>query len=282
MYYPGYTGGKFFTNCLALSKHAVVQDSFLAEADIILSENFSTANLIDYVSKKYNELAGSDWPLFDQLYQITPKHICYDEICSYSVRISKINKLWSIYKKLTPNSSYYDFKRELSCISLPRDQTLMKNWRDYEFGCGDFFGVDYTDKTEKEIRSTPHNNIINLCIERSKNFFLVAHDYSSSIQKLSVWKNATVIEFQNYIKFHDIAKTLKYGNRLTPLTHSYENSIKFDVDVNYFDETKFIGQIKGIYEILNYDDFNESNLRIFYKKYMELHKIKKDFSYEKL
>lgn len=210
MYYPRYAGGKFLSNCLALSRHAVFSDCDLAKTELSNVE-------VDY----HEKLSGA-------------------------------------------------------MSTLPSDSSQMHAWGCYEHSCLDFFGISnefYDTRSIDQIKSMQFNYVItDLSTQHDKCFFLVSHDINNLKNMLNVWPNATVIELTNHTKFQTLARNLKKSDCIYADVETFNNSVKFDVS-SYFDKSRFFKNLKNLYGQLNFTDFPQQQIEIYYDAYAKLHGI---------
>jgi hypothetical protein len=236
--FPRFAGGKFISNCLALSKYAVPQDATVG---------------------------------------------------SY----------------LLDNPEDYDYRVKQLTTTLPPSTAEMRNWiNKYEFG----------DKQQEPILDRLSNNNLN--------FFLMAHQPTSTIELLERWPNAKVIVLTNFRRFSDISyKHKNNGETINSVSGNYciekynvlkgddwptwdefnvakfnvnnlnnlpdtivdemsefyvsnqinTSTIGLDIDSCIFDRFKFLSSIEDLYNQLGYTDFNPKLVSNFWQQYINLH-----------
>ena len=271
LYYPGFAGGKFLSNCLALSQFAVVQDPYLAELDLKFHDADFKQALDVTARSNYDKVALSDWPSYDDLINNIESIDIKKFETNFDFRVA-IRTIRTLYC-----STYYTFKKRAVMHSLPPD-AFMHNWEKYEYGCKQFFGVNSFDYAHNAqlIESNVFNSVVPLISNSNRNFFIVTHDCSILEGILKKWPNAQIIQLINSIEFRKLASKLK---QLEPIQtyefdNIYKNAITFDVDSTYFNRNMFLSAMKNLYGVLGYNDFNvDDNLLEFYKAYMLLHDI---------
>lgn len=224
--YPKYVGGKFISNCLALSKHCVVQEKTLAEKDLSFTST---------------------------------------------------------------DENYYQFKLRAILKSLPSSKSLVRQWARYEFGCAELYGIDEEFYREKSIAEIKQHIGSSEIFEKLKdrNPCIVTHDYQTLLKYTYVFKDAQIIEFENFDKFRRLAALKKDPNPKHVGDDDYvtgENfyynmknfyqfdSFTIDVDRTFFDWEEFNQMMRSLYEYLKFDDYQEDLIKQFYEAYIALHK----------
>jgi hypothetical protein len=272
IYFPECAGGKFLSNCLSLSRHAVAQNKWVAAHDLSYTGyNIETflKNEFKSIQDKYEIFSGSDWPTYSDFINsnLTADFPFKNEIFSKLTR----------YKHAWETLDYYEFKLQSVMESLP-DAENVKNWLQYEYGEHIFFELNnhkYTELSAEEIKLYPFNQIISAITDTDKYFFLGAHGKVFLDAYLKVWPNAKIINFVNYKKFQKLSLKLKDPtHELTDteqLTELKNYTLNFDVDNTYFDKESFLLAIKKLYLDLDMDDFNKDLVEEFYTAYIKLH-----------
>lgn len=266
LYYPPFAGGRFIANCLALSKHAVHQEKFLAFLDVNFNKNTNALAIYTELHERYKTYAGQDWPTFEKF--LDGEKTKYDfvniELDHPKTRILKW--IFETSKKIDfKEIEYYDYKIQSSCWSLPNDSSKIKNWVSYEFSCRLLFGQ--SDTTSNNYNE---NFIIPNLSMGFKHFFIVAHNKPQLINILSKWPNALIVELVNYVKFQKLAAFLKNG--LVKSTEAANSKITFSME-NIFCRTRFLNSMEALYQGLGYTDFNKKLVDTFYTEYVKLHNI---------
>lgn len=221
--YPKFVGGKFVSNCIALSRHCVVQDKKIAQLDIKFS-----------------------------------------------------------------GAEYYNFKLRSVLKSLP-NKDAMNNWFAYEFGCKELYGIHetfYQDNSIAVINQEVNNlPILKQIQNANKQSCIIAHDYRTALKYLLVYKDAKFVEFNNFDHFRLTAaklkqKDFKEDEEYTLSAKYYHQDQEFfkldsytiDVDSTFFDWDKFDPMMQGLYDYLEFDDYQPELVKQFWDRYIELHK----------
>lgn len=269
VYYPNLAGGKFLSNCIALSKNALPQSSIISLLDLNFY-NKDKSQILEHIEKKYNLLAGVDWPKLNDFYigTYSVNAFIQQELDHPMVKFLK----WAYGKCSDINQDYYSFKLESILKSLP---PKIEQWMLYEFGCFDFFGVSITEYNKKntveQIKKLNFHKFVNDYIESNKYFFLMCHNKDQLTSMKSVWPNSKLIQLHNFDKF----RKMSLGKKQPLIESDWEilpNQIQFDVDSNYLNKDNFLSSMSQLYNKLDIDDFNAENISIFYDKYINVHK----------
>jgi hypothetical protein len=239
LYYPTLAGGKFLSNCLSLSNHAVSQCPETSAIDLSISDVtqlVSTEVFQKIALSQYNAIAGDNWPTLENFiagrYQVSDK-IQHELEYQYQRILSKISKIYQPIK----NISYYEFKSRTVNMSLPAIQSSMQYWGDYEFGCWQFYGSEidefknqtvnmslpasqssmkyYYSKINDKLHGRPvnswkFNDVAVAASLSNKNFFIVAHNHNVLRTCLTYWPNARTLQLVNYEKFQSLAGKFKH------------------------------------------------------------------------
>lgn len=220
LFFPAYAGGKFLSNCLALSKFATFQNAELALIDI----------------------------------------------------------------KLRESKDYYNWKLKTALKSLPTMEQI-SSWLKYEYGCDKLFNWSAHDENFSEEQISYAVKLLSNL--NDTNFFIVSHGYDDLCRVKKYFSNAKILILTDYLKFIEISYKIKQEklttlnlkkdkNFLKKISHCNQTikKLKYDYKVsfeNIFNEEFFIEEIHNLYKKLNYNDFNEQNIKIFYKQYIDLH-----------
>jgi hypothetical protein len=275
LYYPGMAGGKFLGNCLALSRHAVMQQSFIAELDLNFNnEDFKTQYKLR-AQQDYRNYALPNWPNYNDFLIGNYSEAVKQEMEKVPYR----HRVFSKLHKLLYCDSYRDFKKTSTMQTIPQQQSLMTNWFQYEVGCHQLFGIsndEYDTVPAEEIKQKTFNDIIAPLSNSNRYFFLVAHHVNRLEKFLAVWPQAQVIQLTNYEKFRYVATELKFPNWIDSLNGHvpepiFTGSTIVDVDSTYFDQDVFLESISNLYNILKFDDFDRDLVLDFYTAYIRLH-----------
>lgn len=244
LYYPAGAGGKFISNCLSLSKHAVSQNPHSSTVEI---ENGNG----DY----YQFIAGRTWPSYAEFLE-GATHPEMDSIYQFND--------YRKYCKLFNTVPYYDFKLQVVQATLP-GKNNMHNWLRHEYGCIQFFGCDISAG-----RVITPSYVANAISNLDKKFFIVAHTENQLNAILSTFPNATVLKLVNYDTFANLAAQLKSVSKNIPtLPRSF--SLEFDIDSAMFNSDKFLYSMEKLYADLGFDDYDRDRVLNFYNAYAQLH-----------
>lgn len=286
LYYPAFAGGKFLSNCLALSRYAVSQNPKTSEVDLEINDITDITGITEYflnlAINQYESIAGSEWPSLERLMsgEIPMGHIQNEMEHQFPFVLADIKRHYG-YSKLL---SYYDIKKNIVMQSLPHTKNAMHEWFSREFGCYQFFGQPntiYTTLDQNQIELLKFNEVAVKASHSNKNFFLVAHERDGLMARLQAWPRATVLQLTNYKNFQKLAGPLKtktrrdFSRRAPTISESdiKNRIIEFDVDANYFHKDKFLLAVEVLYAQLGYDDFNPELVGNFYEEYARLHGI---------
>ena len=265
MKYPPYAGGKFISNCLALSKHAVVQNEFIADLDYRFTENFEIENLVWQAEfeRLYDFLSEYGWEEYCKRNGRNPP-IFPSEFITTQIKM-KLEYMLSC----APFKDYKDFKYKSVISTLP-NHSKMKDWMYYEFGCHQFFGnmfmFDMTDCPP---------NILHTASNGNKNFFIVAHTHELANAYKGIWPNAKTVELVNYKNFQTLSISLKENHdrpKTIGLDLGHSVDATFDVDGSLSNATAFLSAMESLYDTFGYDDFDPKLVKNFYNSYIKLHK----------
>lgn len=143
---------------------------------------------------------------------------------------------------LLKNSDDYDYRLQKVMSTLP-PKVKMQNWRSYEFGDSQLYGLDFENWFNYGLSNISAINPITQQLSTSSlKFFITDHSGPPRTNNLlKVWPNATVIRLINYRHFQDICVKLKTQYLTEDLNGNYciekYNMLKGDdwPDWNQFD-----------------------------------------------
>lgn len=266
LYYPTGAGGKFISNCLSLSKHAVSQNP-----DAVAIELNAAPALPQTLQSSYYANAGADWPdlsdfVFNRAVNILPNILCEIRSNAHFAEIQDLAMLC--------NSDYYQFKKRVATMSLPLSSNI-SSWVKHEYGCYQLFGVDNNEYLTKPnlITADRYSVITRLLSQGTSKFFIVAHKLDSLLGMKCRWPNAKILSLTNYTKFTALACQLKQLDNVPALALLPNTDAVFNIDNAIFSENTFIKSMYDLYAALKFDDFDkiEVNMREFYREYAALH-----------
>lgn len=175
------------------------------------------------------------------------------------------------------NRDYYnEFKLGFALETLPKNPDLIKYWTSYEYGCEQLYGTairNFQTLSMQDFKKQEFNNIISRLSHSDKRFFLIAHTASEVPVMLKIWPNAQVVKLSNFSRFQELASKLKTAkvattkNMVLDIPH-----LDFDVE-SYYSRAKFLSELNGLYQSLEFKDFPESQIATFWKQYTALHGI---------
>lgn len=281
IYYPQFAGGKFITNCLALSKDAVHINRYLAEIDINFNQRHQIKNsIIEKLKKEYQIWAGSSWPKFDDF--VNDNYFYVDDSIAEELNTIQLLRLKWYYKSVTSDINYYDFKLSSSLMSLPPTLTEQTVWRDYEYLNMRFwedFNLLTTNKSDFNDVFLKNKKFFDTLYDTNKYFFIGVHSPRTLRDFKNFFPNSKIIQFVNYDSFQQIARKLKIksnDNELYDFNPTVvginDISLYFNVE-SILQENHFLGEIKKLYQNLNLTDFNLERILTFYRAYAKLHNI---------
>lgn len=248
-----FSGGKFLSNCLSLSRHCCPQDPAAAEyllecpndydrrLEIVLKTLPSTDQMIDWRSFEYgdHQLYGDAFFSWLSGVAVEPnditKKLCHSEmrffITDHSMQPINLCQIWknSVIIRLINSRTFQDL-----CL-------IKKN------------GGTPTDMTQTNG---------NYCVEKYDT--LRGLDWPSwqqfqssgyDIRKCGIFDQEIINEIGKFYTLHTIQNQV----------------IMYDVDQNYFDKDKFSVSMRNLYDNLGPTDFSSDLVEFFYTKYMSLH-----------
>jgi hypothetical protein len=181
---------------------------------------------------------------------------------------------WDIQQRIF-DQSYYQKKLDQVSATVPPKYDL-KNWQTYELGVGLHWLSKFDDVQTR---------LINI-IDANRYFCLINHtfaDLESMLHKYPGIKN--IIKLTNYTKWLELCKF-----KISSIEHDIKNKIDYwkyiddkevannaipwtlvDIDNSMHNYKNMLQQIKNLYDILNFDDFDENLWSQYYKKYIHVH-----------
>ena len=173
-------------------------------------------------------------------------------------------------------------------LLLGRLEEINVSWSDLNLGCHQLFETmssDYFTKFTEVPQTFVFGDAVKNLSNSNLKFGLVAHLHTLLVRQLQVWPNATVIFFKNQEKFIETFRT-EFTRPLWPLeserqqlAQEQESLIEKNIsstnqcltwDCNWFyDEQLTLSNIKNIYYSLEMDDFDESLISAYYRKWIE-------------
>lgn len=256
--FPRYAGGKFISNCLALSRHAVPQDAQSAE--------YLLENPIDY-----------QYRLKSVLDTLPPPNMMTDWITHYEFGDTQLfgsaHRQWRQGFTDEPNVNpimahltNLNLKFFITCHSGPEELLkLLEVWPNATI--------------LMLINHTKFSSISSILKNNSKDIDQYAGNYCKSKYNLLAgpdwpsWEEFEIAKFNadNLIDYpldirSEMAQYYKW-NLIQP------EPIIVDIDNHIFDQTAFLKLIEDLYCTLGFDDFDSDLVGNFWQKYIDLHQI---------
>lgn len=258
MAFPRFAGGKFLSNCLALSKHCVPQD--LTAADYLVDHPDDYQYRFDCILKTlppdqqsmihwipqyefgdinlYGNIVN-DWQSGAANYNLNlvTKKIIKSGLKTFLIahggdrQIKNFCKVWpnSSVIKLINHRAFSEISRSLKSKCEHSLDFYAGNYCKYKYD--QLAGPDWPDW---------------------KSFENVGYD-SRLIASIKTNIQEEILEFYNW-------KNINIS------------SFVFDVDNSYFDRDRFLTAVEALYQWAKFDDFNSNLVGKFWKMYMDLHK----------
>jgi hypothetical protein len=252
--FPAFAGGKFLSNCLALSKDACPQDSNTAEYLLQFPDDYNrrmaailqTLPTSDQMKKwrsfefgdrqLYGDAAFSNWlqGTAGQVNNIT-QQLCNSNmkffISDHSMEPSKLITVWN-------------------------NATVVK--------------LINSEKFQSIAMRKKHTEVVSDLSQINGNYCRQKYN----LLKGKSWPTWTEFDLQGY----DVSKCNKVSNRVRyeieqfyPLPTSRNPVILFNMDSCIFELDKFLSAVQDLYLKLNLLDFQSDLVEQFYKKYISLH-----------
>lgn len=251
--YVPYSGGKFLSNCLSLSKHACPQDPFTAE--YLLNHPDDYEYRLQSVLKT---LPPHDKLLQWRSYEFGDIKLYGSAFVSWnSGQIGDVNRL-----TMDLCRSHMKF---FICNHAMDPSNLVKIWNNATvvrlINVSRFQKICLAKKNSEHIDNISEISG-NFCQEKYEQ--LKGNDWPS-------WNKFEGVGYDvRYIADVDDTICQEIG-KFYPLHHCKNPVTLYNVDSNYFETDKFLLSIKELYQKLNLNDFNPDLVKYFYTKYMELH-----------
>lgn len=274
MWYPQYAGGKFIMNCLSLSRYAVPMNTeicnyLLNHPDDYnyrlnaflktippkhdmrrwLSYEFNNASFYNDTTKTHS----SEFDLFKRMHNGSIRSTGIDLLISQLIdknvdffaetRGNNIQHLTQ-YLELWPNAkiimltNFANFQQ----ISQSKKRNDGKSFSTAHY-CGNECKEKYESLKGEDWPTWEMFEKCNYNIDKVVNYVTI--------------KNQVRDEIKTFYPWHCLSST---------------NIFNLNVDNTFFDEDRFVKQIKLLYNWLGYDDFNETLLLKYYRPYIDIHK----------
>ena len=250
--FPAYAGGKFISNCLSLSRHAVPQHATVAE--------YLLNSPTDYQYR------------FDRVVEtLPPKHDMHNWIAKYEFGDRQLyGSMVSDWQQGQVSDSMVPLIEKLSQSSLGfflvshgHAGNLLKVWPNATLiiltNWEKFYNISKQLKSKDSI-SRDHLGMH--CREKYES--LSGPDWPSWQEFDQSGYN--IKSFVSRYPEHIIEEILEFYPE-----YQADSIIAFDVDVCIFNQTMFLSAIEQLYKKLNFDDFNADLVGKFWQAYMDLH-----------
>jgi len=179
---------------------------------------------------------------------------------------------------------HYNFKLDAALKSLPPNKKECINWKNYEYGCIQFFNWNCSSSDYFDMENDCKDEIKILSNRTDTNFFIVSHTTTGLQKILNYFKNAKIImltEFNHFLIKSANLKSNKSFDKGEYHIARWEKQFdtinkKFNIDYimsykNIFNEDNFLDDLKNLYDELGYEDYNKELIRKFYRAYISLH-----------
>ena len=253
--FPRFAGGKFISNCLALSRHAVPQDKQTAEYLLKDPANYNyRAQQIKKTLPARKEMTSwidkfemGDMQLFGPSY-LNWEEFGTPEANSVTEQLSNSKLAFFITNHTGPNGVANILK------VWPNARIIqLINYRE-------FFKISSDRKSTQPESIQRHAG--NYCKESYDN--LKGPSWPAWEEIETVGYNTDKLNCPKYIK-DELNQYYTWNQIKTPIT-------LFDVDENIFDIFKFIPAVEQLYNRLGFTDFNPDLIGAFWKSYITLHR----------
>ena len=234
--FPPFAGGKFITNCLALSKYAVPQDAKIAnyliqnpdDYDYRFSQVVKTIPENTIEMKKWRaKYEYGDNQQAPALAQLSNSDQNFFLVAHQPFNTTELLTLWKNAKLIILTNS-----RKFSDIAIK----LKSN-----------------DLTVEGVSG-------NTCVEKYS--LLKGSDWPT-------WDQFNEAKF-NCNNIPSLSMSIREEIlQFYPTNYAY--TMGFDIDNSIFEKTKFLSSIEILYKQLDYDDFNSILIGDFWQKYINLH-----------
>lgn len=248
-----YSGGKFLSNCLALSRHVCPQDS--SAADYLLSRPDDYDRRLEIVLRT---LPSPDQMLDWRLFEYGDMQLYGDACVSWKLGIAAEPN--DITKKLcVSDMRFFIVDQSMVPISLCqvwKNATIVRliNYDMFQAVClVKKTGIKPTDMTQ--ING-------NYCVEKYN--ILRGQSWPSWQQFESCGYDITKCDISDQELIDEIGEFYNL--------HTISNqTIIYDVDNSYFNKDVFLMSVKNLYTDLGLPDFSYDLVECFYSKYISLH-----------
>jgi hypothetical protein len=251
-----FAGGKFFGQCLALSRHAVPQDKTMAKylMDNPLDYEYRTNCLTQTLPPSLEEMG--DWI---NKYELGDAQIYGPSVFEW--RNTGTRSTNPVTKRLS-NS---EFKFFIVNHAFEQLSNVLKVWPNATV-------ILFTNfRKFFDVASKLKSRRLETIAEHAGNYYEEHYDMLKGPQ-WPTWK-----EFETAL--FDTRNLVGYNNAVLEEIGQYYTMnqldapvINFDVDGCIFDGDRFTEEIKRLYDILGFDDFNPKLIMDIWKSYIALHR----------
>ena len=254
--FPRFAGGKFISNCLSLSKHAVPQDKTLAEYLLFWADDyqFRFDNLIKTLPLPHDMINWITHYELGDTQLFGPTHLDWrngnlknDSINDITIKLSNSNLKFFIVSHSGADEIYNLLK------IWPKSKIIM------------LINHNKFSKLSATLKSDTDNidqHAGNYC--ESKYNFLSGPDWPT-------WKEFESLGF-NPLKCNNYSYDIQLELiKFYPWNKIKTDPILFDIDKCIFDKYAFLTSMYTLYTQLNFTDFNESLVSKFWQEYIALH-----------
>ena len=250
--FPRYAGGKFISNCLSLSRHAVPQHASLAE--------YLLTNPMDY-QYRFDKVIETLPPKYDMhnwisKYEFGDKQLFGDVQLDWQQGIASDSTIPFIEK--LSQSSFCFF-----LVTHSHAEKLLKVWPNAKLIILINWQKFYNMSKQLKLKdNTSQDNLGNYCQEKYE--ILSGPDWPSWREFEQSGYN--VKNFVSGCSKHVIKEMFNFYPE-----YQTDTIITFDVDNCIFDQHTFLSSVEQLYKKLNFDDFNPDLVGKFWQAYINLH-----------
>jgi hypothetical protein len=234
--FPQFAGGKFISNCLALSKYAVPQDAVTA--------NYLLDNPDDY-NYRFNQVTKTLPSTVAEMRNWISKYEFGDRQQKTSLASLSNSNLNFFFTAHQPYNT-----AELLTLWKNAKVLILTNFRQFsDISCK----LKNNGETIESISG-------NYCVEKYN--LLKGPSWPT-------WKDFNTAKF-NINNISNLPTSIRYEILEFYIT-SNTDTIGFDIDNSIFEKSKFLSAIETLYHQLKYDDFNSKLVGDFWQSYIDLH-----------
>ena len=248
MHFPAYAGGKFISNCLALSKNCMIMDKdsvgYLTEHS--LDYEYRLQKIISILPNKNQNM--KNWVA---LYE-------FGDSAMYGHSFAE----WQQGNDGEPNDETMflansSFRFTMTAHSLGSVDAMLKFWKDATV----ISLVNYRKFQSIAWKKKGTGNIKNA---------------NECVEKYNILKGISWPSWEEFEKvgYNVTNMDKRYSPNILSEIEQYYPSVSnyaFDVDSCIFDKNKLLSNIRQLYQYLKFDDYNDELVSTYWEKYIALH-----------